>query len=364
MPHPVAAPRSLATTIIRRRDTFFRVVSDERRFVLLIGGLFFLSGWLSPFPQYASWLGFAIAAYSTVANDSIQTIGTFLASNRERPWWILWLFIGGVFLATIGYGWWVYGGDVSYGRLGSNGFESAPTTFNFLQVAAPIFLLIITRLRMPVSTTFLILSCFATTPSSVWAVLQKSVSGYVVAFALAVVAWGLTSNLTKRYSETAPHPLWYPAQWCSTAVLWSTWIMQDAANLAVFLPRQLDFVQLLIFSGVVFVGLGVLFYLRGDRIQRVVEEKSDVIDIRAATLIDFVYAIILFGFVRVSPIPMSTTWVFLGLLAGRELSLILRRASVRPLNDGLRLVGRDLLYASIGLAVSVALALASNPALR
>lgn len=359
-----AAPRSLATTVVRRRDTFYRVIQTERRFLILIGAAFFLAGWLAPFPEYARWLGFALAAYSTVANDSIQTIGTFLASNRQRPWWVLWLFIGGVLLLTLGYGWWANEGDVAFGRLAAKGFETAPTSFTVLQVAAPVFLLLLTRLRMPVSTTFLILSCFATSPDGVRAVLEKSLFGYGVAFATAVVAWGLVASLTKRYADRPAHPLWYPAQWVSTAVLWSTWVMQDAANLAVYLPRTLDLPQFAVFSGTVFVGLGLLFYLRGDRIQRVVEEKSDVVDIRSATLIDAVYAVILFGFVQVSSIPMSTTWVFVGLLAGRELTLILRRASERTLREGLRLAGRDLLYAGIGLVVSVVLALAANVALR
>ena len=108
----------------------------------------------------------------------------------------------------------------------------------------------------------------------------------------------------------------------------------------------------------------MLFYLRGDRIQRVVSEKSAVLDIRAATLIDFVYAVILFGFKEVSTIPMSTTWVFIGLLAGREIAVTLRGHGDRSFRNGLRLAGRDVLYATIGLVVSVALAVAANPAFR
>ena len=29
--------------------------------------------------------GFLMASYSLVANDAIQTLGTFLSSNKERP---------------------------------------------------------------------------------------------------------------------------------------------------------------------------------------------------------------------------------------------------------------------------------------
>ena len=43
---------------------------------------------------------FLFAAYAAVANDSIQTLGTFIASNQDKKWWVLWIFIGGVFLIT------------------------------------------------------------------------------------------------------------------------------------------------------------------------------------------------------------------------------------------------------------------------
>ena len=38
--------------------------------------------------------GFTLAAYSVVGNDSIQTLGTFLTSNEDKPWWVLWLLPG------------------------------------------------------------------------------------------------------------------------------------------------------------------------------------------------------------------------------------------------------------------------------
>lgn len=361
---PTSVEKSLSTTEVRPRNALLRLARTERQFLILLGLAFFAAGAAFPFPDVARWVGFALAAYSAVANDSIQTVGVFIASNKRRPWWLLWLFIGGVFFVTALYGWVAYGGDVSYGRLASKGFAEAPAEFSFLQVAAPVFLLLITRLRMPVSTTFLLLSCFATTPEGIWDVLEKSLWGYVVAFATAVVAWLAVGRLMKRVEARPMHPVWYPLQWLATGTLWATWIMQDAANLAVYLPRQLSGAEFAAFSGTVVLGLGVLFFLRGDRIQRVVDEKSSVEDIRSATVIDFVYAIILFGFKEISTIPMSTTWVFIGLLAGRELILSLRGVGDRPLREGLRLAGRDVAYCTAGLAISVVLAFAANPAFR
>ena len=51
-------------------------------------------------PQIAMWLGFVFAGYSAISNDSIQTIGTFIASNSNKPWWLLWLYWYGFWCAT------------------------------------------------------------------------------------------------------------------------------------------------------------------------------------------------------------------------------------------------------------------------
>ncbi|MCA9682528.1 MAG: hypothetical protein KC457_10060, partial [Myxococcales bacterium] len=53
-------------------------------------------------------------------------------------------------------------------------------------------------------------------------------------------------------------------------------------------------------------------------------------DVRHATMIDFTYALILWVFKTMSNIPMSTTWVFVGLLAGRELAMAMREPTVDP----------------------------------
>ena len=138
----------------------------EHNFLLFIICSFLLAMFATPYPQYAMWVGFIFAAYAAIANDSIQTIGTFIASNQDKKWWVLWLFIGGIFFFTMLFSWVTLGGDVSHGRLTSKGFEIAPTEFHFLQIAAPIFLLILTRLRMPVSTTFILLTSTSLLPYS------------------------------------------------------------------------------------------------------------------------------------------------------------------------------------------------------
>ncbi|WP_421774164.1 hypothetical protein [Gracilimonas sp.] len=345
---------------------FYDVIKQERIFIGLIGLFFFISGVVFPYAELAMWVGFIFAGYSAIANDSIQTIGTFLASNMDKKWWVLWLWIGGIFLVTVSVSWYIFDGDVTYQRLTSKGFSEAPTEFSFLQVAAPVFLLILTRMRMPVSTTFLLLSCFATSAEGITSVLGKSLQGYGIALVTGLVVWLIVTNTIEKRFKGEPKKFWVPLQWIISGTLWAVWVMQDAANIAVYLPRSLDFSQFLGFALFIFFGLGLLFYLRGDKIQEIVTEKSRVTDVRSATIIDFVYAILLVYKLTISTVPMSTTWVFLGLLAGREIGMSIMdgKEKGRPMGKVFGMAFKDLSYALIGLAVSIILAISINDEVR
>ena len=100
----------------------------------------------------------------------------------------------------------------------------------------------------------------------------------------------------------------------------------------------------------------IIFRNRGGEIQGIVTSKTNTADIRAATMIDFTYALILLYFKEMSSIPMSTAWVFLGLLAGREVALSFQLKH-RPVQEAALIAGKDVGKAMIGLAVSVSLAL-------
>ena len=50
-----------------------------------------------------SIIGFLLAAYSVVANDSVQTLGTFIDSNSQRfKWYYLWIAASSVLLLLYG----------------------------------------------------------------------------------------------------------------------------------------------------------------------------------------------------------------------------------------------------------------------
>ena len=305
-------------------------------------------------------VGFLLAAYSVVANDSIQTLGTFLASNVQRPWWLLWMFAGSILLVVILYGWFVHGGDPAYGRLEK--FPVPEGGVSWIHAIPPLALLILTRLGVPVSTTFLVLTVFAVTggeTSNLGEMLKKSGLGYVIAFVGAIVLFGLVFKRASKYfhrTKGQERPTyWVFLQWASTGFLWSQWLIQDLANIFVYLPRQLPLSWLMFGILALLLMQGFIFYRFGGAIQKIVTSKTDTTDIRAATIIDLIYGIVLLVFKEMNSWPMSTTWVFLGVLAGREFALSFYLADTSTSGTARKVIS-DALKALSGLVVSVVLA--------
>lgn len=386
-------------------------------------------------------LGFMLAAYSIVGNDSIQTLGTFLYSNSHRKWWTLWLYSGSIMVAVMLYGWFNYEGDVSYDRLDKiyekgvpfketaaaiqasglsevqqaelnqlladvkEAYLDAPESLNAATMALetylsaigssepgsagiaeltslvdevlyeiilhddirsiltwyhlipPLALLLLTRFGFPVSTSFIILITFQ--PAVLGSMVQKSLIGYGLAFMVALGIYALVMRFFERRwrteGEGSVAPIWVVFQWCSTAFLWSMWLIQDMANIFVYFPRPLPVFWLVVAIVWMLSVQAFIYYNKGGAIQQVVRSKTNTHDIRSATIVDLMYGCLLFYFKILNEVPMSTTWVFLGLLAGREFGFALSNAD-KTLSLAGKLMGRDILKAGIGLAVSVGIA--------
>lgn len=301
-------------------------------------------------------IGFMLAAYSIVANDAIQTLGTFLSSNTTRPWWVLCIYICSVLTVVLFYGWYVNDGDVSYGRLAK--FPMPEGGISWIHALPPLAILLLTRFGIPVSTTFLVLTVFA--PAALGSMLTKSLLGYVVAFGAGFLIYKFVTATVERHfihtPDGARSPAWTVLQWISTAFLWSQWLIQDLANIFVYMPRQLSVPLLITVTALMWILHAYIFYSRGGAIQKIVTSKTNTQDIRSATIIDFMYALILLVFKEYSHIPMSTTWVFLGLLAGREFAISLPPLRLRPTRETAKLAVGDVLKAGSGLAISIVLA--------
>jgi len=271
-------------------------------------------------------------------------------------WQWLWFATSSVLVATLGYGWVAYDGDISFGRLSK---IPLPEQFEWYHAAAPLVLLILTRFGMPVSTTFLVLSVFSSS-AIIDKMVKKSIIGYVVAAVFAYLLWRilqLVLNEKQKVGNTASDRKWRIIQWFATGFLWCSWLQHDMANIAVYLPRQLSVYNLIFILTTLIACLGLIFWTNGGKIQKVVLSKSGTRYVRSATIIDFALALTLWFFKEVNDIPMSTTWVFVGLLTGRELAVFRIWNDQKKMKAVFPILAVDFVKIVFGLLASVALVL-------
>ena len=302
-------------------------------------------------------IGFGLAGYSVIGNDSIQTLGTFIASKQKWfKWYVLASAASFVMILALAWGWYSYNGDISYGRLTRIPYQE----IQWYHAVAPAILLVLTRVGIPVSTTFLVLSAFASTVV-LEKMLMKSVVGYGLAAMVAYVCWIVVSRfINEKFDEVKGDfwiSFWRNSVWVTSGWLWWVWLSHDVANIAVYLPRQLSIELLIIVMAYFTILLFYIFYIQGGRIQTVVLEKTGTRYARSATIINVIYAAVLFYFKELNDLPMSTTWVFVGLLCGRELAIATMNKDYK-LGYVFPLIGKDFLKMVFGLTVSVGIVLA------
>ena len=301
-------------------------------------------------------VGFGLAGWSVIGNDSIQTLGTFIASKQK---WFKWYTLASsasfVMIIALGWGWYFYDGDISYGRLTRIPYQE----IQWYHAVAPGILLLLTRIGIPVSTTFLVLSAFASTVV-LEKMLMKSVVGYGLAAVIAYIAWVLISKLINEKLDEVDEKwigFWRNSVWITSGWLWWVWLSHDVANIAVYLPRQLSPTLLITVMVYFSILLFYIFYIHGGPIQKVVLDKTGTRYARSATIINVIYATVLFYFKELNDLPMSTTWVFVGLLCGRELAISTMNKDYK-FKYVFPLIGKDFIKMIFGLSVSVGIVLA------
>ena len=302
-------------------------------------------------------VGFGLAGWSVIANDSVQTLGTFIASKSKWfKWYTLAASASFMMAVVLIYGWWAYDGDISFGRLTRIPYQE----IQWYHAVAPGILLLLTRVGIPVSTTFLVLSAFASTVV-LEKMLMKSIVGYGIAAGAAYVVWVVISKfINEKFDEVTGEgkiAFWRNSVWVSSAYLWAAWLSHDVANIAVYLPRQVDFWLLAVVLAYFTILLFYIFYIQGGPIQKVVLDKTGTRYARSATIINTIYAVVLYYFKELNDLPMSTTWVFVGLLCGRELAISTMNKEYK-FKYVFPLIGKDFVKMIFGLSVSVGIVLA------
>ena len=319
--------------------------------------------------------GFTLSLISVIRNDSLQTLGPYLLANQDRVskrWQMIFLCTVSVMVLMLG--WSLNGGDPAWGRLNVPGHAfTQPAMFSWVYLIPPLAMLLLTQWGAPLSTSFLVLSTFEFKNSS--SLMQISLSGYLVAFFIAIITYGLGFWIFERWIFTSNQSgqsvgtVWLITQWVATAFLWGIWLVQDLANVFIFLPRQLEPLPMLTCTALLCLGLCWLIRSGGGPIQGVLRTKTNATDLRSATAIDLLFGCCLVGCALLTSFPLSTTWVFLGLLGGREIALRFHsHRSDEPfaLQDGghwSQVVGADFSKASIALIVSMLIASGLQPLL-
>ena len=260
--------------------------------------------------------------------------------------------LSAVLLYTLWYGWYVNAGDISYGRLKQNSFQE----IQWYHAMAPVRLLVLTRIGVPVSTSFLVLSAFAST-FVLEKMLIKSMMGYAVAAVAAYAIWIVVSKILDEAKPVKEEhkKYWRIGQWVTTGFLWFTWLSHDMANIVLW--SALDkFMDLMVMISLVFVaGLAFMFREGGGKIQKIVLEKHNTRYVRSATIIDAVYWLILWFFKELNDIVnnLGVRWftvcreLAMATITGKE-----KFRTVFPL------VTKDFIKMMIGLGASVAVVLA------
>ena len=390
--------------------------------------------------------GFGMACLAVMGNDALQTLGPFLASQRWRGnRWLQGLVLAVVLCVVLLLSWVAGGGDPAWGRLDR---FPPPDPFRWrdlVPLLALLALLVLTRLGLPVSTSFLVLTAMA--PVQLGGMVRKSLVGYGVAFGLAALLYGLLApwlegqppeleaiqseephlgaplsrpsvseaqlpetplsealrpessvseaersetplsrpsvaeaqrfGASLSEAERSEGPLsvvpgsavallklaqpgglvsWQALQWLATVVLWCQWLVQDLANIYVYLPRRLNLAELLATLVVLCGAVALIVTLGGGPIQGRLRSKCRLADPRATTVISLLYGLVLLLFLGGDRLPMSTSWLFLGLLAGREVGLTCRGTG-QPAGAMVQDLTWDLLRAAAGLAMSLVVAL-------
>ena len=284
-------------------------------------------------------IGFILASLSAIGNDALQTLSSFIASNKNTKWYTLWAFTSIILIATLGYGY--MAGDMSHGRLN----RIPEITIEWYHLLAPIALLILTRYGIPTSGSFILISSVASAVV-IEKMLIKSAMGFAVGFIVAYIVWLIVKRVIDETKKPKHPQLWVWAQYISTGILFAFWLSQDASNFLLYLPRDLSVLQA---TGVIATLVGVLgwiFYSGGGKIQEIVNSKKNSRYRVSATIIDLVYAIILWQFKIVNDIPMSTTVVFIGVISARQLVLESNKKSMV-------MMAKDTAKLLIGIVVSL-----------
>jgi len=303
-------------------------LDDFKKKEVCIGWILYL--FLTLVLYYFIWnlwaaISFSLAAYAVIWNDAVQTLMTFINSNNDINWKILFALAWVLMLWVLWYWYLAHGWDITYWRLDAKWYVDIDIKWYI--PLFPLLLVFLTRfIWIPVSTSLLMLSIFSWT-LLFEKILTKSALWYGVsflsAFVVYVVVESFISKIKIKFNDKESRKSIYlrSLQFLTTGLLFWTWLMHDMVNIAVFLQDPITLPVMITISLLFMLGLFYTFYINWWPVGDIVTNKTTTNEILSATLIDFIYFLILLYFKELNDIPMSTTWVFVWLLAWRQFGI-------------------------------------------
>ncbi len=323
-----AATQAVERTYVpqdEKQGQFVDWVRAEYRFWILCLGLL-LIGWVATIDyRWAMWIGFGIVAPAAIANDAIQIFSAYFTAEKNLPWkWSAAIFSTVMGVVHI-WGWVRDSGSVSFGLLDR---IAMPERFTVWHMAAAVLLLLFTRYKAPVSNTMLILGAFG--DERVFNdVFMKSSLGLVCGLITSIVIFGVILQLERRgivARVPADAQRWLRLLLSATCILFWGWLINDTAHFAVYLPRHLSGPEVCAFLAICVAVISVLCWKRLFNIRSIVGETYGMDDsqpiarlARSTALLMVSLAFVLFVLHDYMHVPLSSSFVFIGVLAGRDL---------------------------------------------
>ena len=300
-----------------------------------------------------AWIITSLVTYNVVFNNSIQTIGLFIASNKNKGIFYNLLFFSSIFVFTVLLSWFLTDREVHYHLLDTINYSRIGLQFLLL----PILLSFLTKKQVPLSATFLIIPLFADS-STISSMVNKTTVSYFLSLIGSLIIYKFLYTkyknlLVDEKSDTGK--IWIVAEYVSTGILWFSWLTVSLCNFVIFLPRKFDIIDLILFSIVGIITLYCILISNGGEIQKIIDQKSDVKNIKTTVIFNSLFAFALLFIQHMDNIPITSTWMFLGILAGRELaiSVTTKRLAGEKYRLCLAKIWKDLRLAIIGIVLSL-----------
>ena len=300
-----------------------------------------------------AWIITSLVTYNVIFNNSIQTIGLFIASNKNKGIFYNLLFFSSIFIFAVLLSWFLTEREVHYHLLDSIDYSEIELQFLLL----PILISFLTKKQVPLSATFLIIPLFANS-STISSMINKTTVSYFLSLIGSLVIYKFLYTKYKNLlsdEKTDTGKIWIVAEYVSTGILWFSWLTVSLCNFVIFLPRKFDITDIVLLSSIGIVTIYCILISNGGEIQKIIDQKSDVKNIKTTVIFNSLFAFTLLFIQHLDNIPITSTWMFLGVLAGRELaiSVTTKRLAGEKYRLCLAKIWKDLRLAIIGIILSL-----------